>query len=386
MRRRFLAVILALVSLPVIALLLVDPADGILNRVTRKPVPVPVGTQALHDSLWVADFHNDALLWNRSLLDGHTRGQLDLPRLRAGGVRLAVFSATTRFYIGSNYHRTLPLLDVLPIVAAASQWPRRAWFDPYQRALVLSRKLHAEADGSRGHLRVVTSRDQLDGLLRAQASGDSVVGAVLLLEGLHAIDGDVARVDSLFAAGYRVFGIAHMFDNDVGGSAHGWNKTGLTPLGHRVVARIDSLGGIIDLAHASRATIDDVLAIASRPVLVSHTGLSSICPGPRNLPDDVVARIAGSGGMVAIGFWKAAVCGGDAAAIAHEIRRAIEVAGDDHVALGSDFDGGVAMPFDAGHMAMLTSALVDEGLTPAQIRRVMGENEKAFLRAMLPAH
>lgn len=386
MPRWLLVVILALSLLPVLALLLVDPVDGLLNRTTRQPVAVPAVVRVLHDSLWVADFHNDALLWNRSLLERHTRGQLDLPRLREGGVRLAVFSATTRFYIASNYHRTLPLFDVLPLVAAASHWPRRAWFDPYQRALVLSRKLHAEARASRGQLRLVTSRDEMDALLRAQAAGDSVVGAVLLLEGLHAIDGDVARVDSLFAAGYRVFGIAHMFDNDVGGSAHGWEKTGLTPLGRRVVARIDSLGGIIDLAHASHATIDDVLAITPRPVLVSHTGLESVCPGPRNLPDDVVARIAGKGGLVAIGFWKAAVCGGDAAAIARAIHRAIDVAGEDHVALGSDFDGGVAMPFDAGHMATLTAALVSDGLTPEQIRRVMGENEKAFLRAMLPAH
>jgi membrane dipeptidase len=118
--------------------------------------------------------------------------------------------------------------------------------------------------------------------------------------------------------------------------------------------------------------------------VVSHTGITSACPGRRNLPDEVVARSASQGGLVAIGFWHAAVCGKDARAIARSIRRAIEVAGVEHVALGSDFDGAVAVPFDAAHMATLTSALLDEGLTREEIRAVMGENAKRFLGEMLP--
>ncbi len=383
--RRLLLSLFVIALVGAVAVLLVTPFDRVLNRTRAAPLTVSPSARAFHDSLWVADFHNDALLWNRSLLEAHHRGQVDLPRLRAGGFELAVFSATTRMHIDSNYHRTVPVLDILPAVAVASRWPLRAWFDPYERALALAQKLRSEADASHGQLRVVTSQEDMEALSRAQASGDSVIGAVLLVEGLHALDGDIAHVDSLFAAGYRVFGIAHMFDNDVGGSAHGWHKNGLTPLGRRVVARIDSLGGIIDLAHASRATIDDVLALTSHPVLVSHTGLTSTCAGPRNLPDEVVTRIAQRGGMIAIGFWKQAVCGRDTRAIARAIRHAIDVAGSEHVALGSDFDGGVAMPFDAAHMASLTSALLEEGVTREDIRRVMGENEKRFLFTMLPS-
>lgn len=377
--------ILALALLCLLAPFLVAPADRFLNRTRRRPSTVPPGARALHDSLWIADFHNDALLWNRDLLARHTRGQVDLPRLNEGRVKLAVFAAATRFHIASNYARTPPVLDLLPPVAVASRWPRRAWFDPYERALAMSRKLREQADASAGGLRLVTSRDEVDALLRDQASGDPVVGAVLLLEGLHAAGGDPARVDSLFSAGYRIFGIAHMFDNDAGGSAHGWNKTGLTPLGRRMIARIDALGAIIDLSHASRATIEDVLSLTSRPLLVSHTGLTSSCSSRRNIPDDVVGHIASRGGMIGIGFWTQAVCGDDGAAIARAMHRAIDVAGDEHVALGSDFDGGVATPFDVAHMAVLTSALIDRGLDPERIRRVMGENQKAFLRANLPA-
>jgi len=375
--RRLIVFLAAIAFVLVAALLVVNPVDALLNRTTGKPHPVPAEAQALHDSLWIGDFHNDALLWDRNILEPSSRGLVDLPRLERGGFELAVFSATTRMHIDSNYYRTLPVLDILPAVAIASHWPRRAWFDPYQRALVLAEKLHAAAIASQGRLHVITSRQDM--------ADDSRIGGVLLLEGLHAIDGDVARVDSLFNAGYRIFGIAHMYDNEVGGSSAGWRKGGLTAMGRRVVARIDQLGGIIDLAHASSATIDDVLAVTSRPVVVSHTGLTSTCPGPRNISDDVAGRIAGRGGLVCIGFWKQAVCGKDPRAIARALRRAIDVAGIDHVALGSDFDGGVWVPFDTAHMNMLTAALLDEGLTRAQIRAVMGENEKRFLLANLPA-
>ena len=375
--QRLIVFLAAIAFVLVAAVLVVNPVDALLNRTTGKPHPVSPQAQALHDSLWIADFHNDALLWDRNVLEANQCGLVDLPRLERGGFELAVFSATTRMHIDSNYYRTLPVLDILPAVAIASHWPRRAWLDPYQRALVLGEKLHTAAVASQGRLHVITSRQDM--------ADDSRIGGVLLLEGLHAIDGDVARVDSLFNAGYRIFGIAHMYDNEVGGSSAGWRKGGLTPLGRRVVARIDQLGGIIDLAHASSATIDDVLAITSRPVVVSHTGLTSTCPGPRNISDDVARRIAARGGLVCIGFWKQAVCGRDPRAIARAIHHAIDVVGIDHVALGSDFDGGVVMPFDTAHISILTSALLDEGLTREEIRAIMGENAKRFLSANLPS-
>jgi microsomal dipeptidase-like Zn-dependent dipeptidase len=310
---------------------------------------------------------------------------VDIPRLVEGGFELAVFSAPTRYHLASNYERTPPLGDVMALAAIASRWPRDAWLDPFARALVLAAKLRAAEYASPERLRVIRTRADLHSLISAQSSGDTLLGAVLLIEGMQAIAGRLESIDSLFAAGYRVFGIAHMFDNEVGGSAHGWHKGGLTPFGRRAVARIDSVGGIIDLAHASRATIDDVLALTARPVVVSHTGITSACPGTRNLPDEVVSRIASRGGLVAVGFWDAAVCGTDAPAIARSIRRAIDVAGIDHVALGSDFDGAVRVPFDAAHMPALTAALVTEGLTRAEIRAVMGENQKRFLLEALPA-
>jgi microsomal dipeptidase-like Zn-dependent dipeptidase len=141
---------------------------------------------------------------------------------------------------------------------------------------------------------------------------------------------------------------------------------------------------IVDLGHASPATIDDVLALATHPVVASHTGVRAAVPGVRNLPDDQVRGIAATGGLVGIGFWPVASGGRDPAAIARSISVAIGLAGVDHVAIGSDFDGAVSTPFDASGMALLTEALLAEGLSEADIAAVMGNNALRVLREALP--
>ena len=143
---------------------------------------------------------------------------------------------------------------------------------------------------------------------------------------------------------------------------------------------------IIDLAHASERMCDDVLDMATRPVVVSHTGLRSVCANNRNLSDRLLRRITAGGGMVAIGYWDVAVGGDDARAIARSLRTAVKLAGPENVALGSDFDGYIRAPFDVSGLAQLTEALLAEGFSPGEIRAVMGENTLRFLQRWLPPH
>src|SRR5678815_280280 len=128
--RRLIVFLAAIAFVLVAALLVVNPVDALLNRTTGKPHPVPAEAQALHDSLWIGDFHNDALLWDRTILEPSSRGLVDLPRLGRGGFEPAVCSATTRMQIASAGSRTPPVRDILPAAAIASHWPRRAWFAP----------------------------------------------------------------------------------------------------------------------------------------------------------------------------------------------------------------------------------------------------------------
>jgi len=141
---------------------------------------------------------------------------------------------------------------------------------------------------------------------------------------------------------------------------------------------------LVDLAHASPQTVSEVLAMATRPVVVSHTGVAATCPGPRNLNDDQLRAIAANGGVVGIGCWEAAVCTLGAASIAKAIRHAVNVAGIDHVGLGSDFDGATSTPFATDGLVEITQALMDQNFTPDEIAKVMGGNVFRLLGATLP--
>jgi microsomal dipeptidase-like Zn-dependent dipeptidase len=141
---------------------------------------------------------------------------------------------------------------------------------------------------------------------------------------------------------------------------------------------------IIDLAHASPATLRDVTAIATRPLVVSHTGVKGTCNNPRNLSDDELRAVSKTGGVIGIGLWETATCGTDAAATARAIRYAVNIVGIDHVALGSDFDGAITAPFDASGWPLVTEALLKEGFSEQDIRKIVGENVVRVLKEDLP--
>lgn len=141
---------------------------------------------------------------------------------------------------------------------------------------------------------------------------------------------------------------------------------------------------LVDLAHASRALIDDVLNMAERPVLVSHTGVEGTCPGTRNLTDAHIQRIAATGGVIGIGYWDTAVCATSVKAIAKAIRYVADKVGVQHVALGSDFDGAVHTPFDTSGLAQLTQGLKEAGFSEPDIAAIMGGNVRRLLLESLP--
>ena len=206
---------------------------------------------------------------------------------------------------------------------------------------------------------------------------------MLSIEGLQDLEGDIAHLDTLHAAGFRMAGLAHFFDNDVAGSMHGLKKYGLTPLGRRVVPRMEELGMIVDIAHCSRACVADILQIARRPVVSSHGGVQATCKVNRNLTDDEIRGVAKTGGVVGIGYWDAAICDTSPRAAAKAMKHVRDLVGIDHVALGSDYDGATTVRFDTSQLEQVTQALLDEGFTPEEIRAVMGENALRVIKAGL---
>lgn len=381
--------VLAIIAVLILACFMFVPAiiERRLNRLEdHAAYPVSDAAAALHERILIADMHADSLMWNRDLLSRGTRGHVDLPRLGQGNVALQVFTTVTKSPHGLNYEENAAdALDDITMLAVVQRWPPRTWHSLSERALYQAARLERFAARAPDRLVRILDREDLAELRARRQRGERVVGAILGTEGSHALDGELANVDRLFAAGFRMMSLQHFFDNELGGSLHGKSKAGLSDFGVAAVARMLELGVIVDLAHSSPAVVADVLRLTDRPLVVSHSGIYSHCPGPRNVADELMREIAARGGLVGIGFWKEAVCDASPDGIAGAIAAAIVLLGEDAVALGSDFDGAVTTRFDVSELAALTEALMKRGLSPSQIAKVMGGNQFAFFEANLPA-
>jgi microsomal dipeptidase-like Zn-dependent dipeptidase len=355
-------------------------------NVTLRPPPYRASDRAreLHKKLMIADLHADSLLWNRNLLARGSRGHVDVPRLIEGNVAMQAFTIVTKTPRGMNIESNDDSTDNITLLSIAQLWPVSTWTSRKERAVYQAKKLRELAEKSGGKLTVIKTAAELESYLERRRENSEITAGFLGVEGAHALDGDLANIDALFDAGVRMMAPTHFFDNDIGGSAHGVAKGGLTEKGREMIRRMEEKRMIVDLAHASAKTINDVLAIVTRPVVVSHTGVKGTCDNQRNLSDEHIKAIARTGGVLGIGYWETATCGRDAKAIARAVRYAVNLVGVDHVALGSDFDGGIEAPFDTTGLVEITDALMEEGFTESEIEKIMGGNVLRLLRETLP--
>lgn len=363
-------------------------APGIVERSMNKVLPVAAKAGpralALHKTLAIADMHSDTLMWQRDVLDLASRGHVDLPRLEDGHVALQVFSSVSKTPKGQNYDANGSDSDNITLLTIAQLQPPRTWSSILERSLYHASKLQRAADNSGERLRFIQTSADLAKLLEDRAHGQQVTGAVFSVEGLQNLEGKLANLDRLQAAGMRMAGLTHFFDNEVAGSMHGIKKGGLTPLGRQVVTELERRHIIVDIAHSSHKTVAEVLAMATRPVVSSHGGVQATCKVNRNLTDHEIRGVAKTGGVIGIGYWDAAVCGTEPAKVAEAIAHVRDLVGIDYVGLGSDFDGATTTGFDTSKLALVTQALMDRGFSEADIAKVMGGNVLRVLGQVLP--
>ena len=352
-----------------------------------KPPPYTASSRAqqLTARLPLADLHGDSLLWGRDLLQRSSRGHIDVPRLIDGHVALQVFSLVSKTPRGLNIDRNDDRSDMITAVAVLEGWPPRTWGSLKQRALYQAARLHDMARRSQGKFTLIENAAQLNSYLQRRQSDPSITAGMLSIEGAQVLEGKLENLSAMYDAGYRMMSPAHFFDNEAAGSAAGVQKGGLTPLGRQVIQEMERRHMIVDVAHASGATISDILGMATRPVVASHTGVKGTCDNNRNLSDEQLRGVARTGGIVGIGYWDTAVCGDDAAAIARAIRYTANLIGVDHVGLGSDFDGAVVVPFDTTGLAQIADALQQQGFSDEDIAKIMGGNVLRLLQQNLPA-
>jgi membrane dipeptidase len=325
-----------------------------------------------HQRWCIADGHADSLMWNRDLCERSSEGHVDFPRLREAGMKLQCFTLVTRGF---------PLIGGFEVFAAWRGWPREARASEWSRAAWQIDRLADFCRRSEGQVRLTTTGKLLEENLAAGR-----LSAVVGVEGAHALEGRVDRVVELHRRGVRFMGLTHLANNEVGGSSFPMmGNRPLSALGQAVLEAMAGVGMSVDVAHASERSLKDILAHPTARVFSSHTGVRGAGGGWRNLPDEVLRRIADRGGVACIILAPVYLGGDTVEDVVRHIEHALNVMGAEGVGIGSDFDGMVALPKgfrDVTDLPRLTEALLRRH-PEERVERILGGNLWRFFRETL---
>lgn len=326
----------------------------------------------LHRRWTVADAHADSLMWNRDLTLASERGHVDFPRLRAGGVKIQCFTIVTR---------GLPIIDGFGLFARWAGWPAGARRSEWARCTWQIDRLADACRRSNDAVAVAATSDELAANLE-----HGRLSAVIGVEGAHALEGRIDRVAELSQRGVRFMSLTHLTNNELGGtSTPGLGNRPVTPFGREVLEAMAATGMVLDLAHASRAMLGELLEFKGR-LFCSHAAASAVRPMWRNLDDAALRAVADRGGVVGIIFARQYLGGSTLGHLVRHVKHAVDVMGERGVALGSDFDGMVPLPRemrDARDLPKVTQALLGAGMKLGVVEHVMGGNLRRFFGEVL---
>lgn len=202
------------------------------------------------------------------------------------------------------------------------------------------------------------------------------------LENGSPIGNSLERLKYLYDNGVRYITLCHSSDNQICDSCASEAKKwgGLSPFGREVVAEMNRLGILVDVSHVSDDTFYDVLKYSTKPVVATHSCCRALCNQPRNMTDDMIKALAAAGGVIQINFYPLFLNGTEKASyklIADHIDHAVEIAGIDHVGIGSDYDGIDVTPEgmeDISTMPKLFEELRSRGYSEEDLTKIAGEN------------
>lgn len=198
--------------------------DRSLNTVHGAAAKPSQRAMELHRSLFIVDLHADSLLWDRDLLVRNTRGHVDVPRLIEGNVALQAFTIVTRMPFNLNTAKVGYYNDEITLLSIVQRWPPTTWFSLKERALFQADKLNALAARSKGRLTLIKSAADLKTYIAHRKTDTSCTAGFLGVEGAHALEGDLNNIEVFYEHGIRMIAPSHFFDNDIGGSSHGYQR------------------------------------------------------------------------------------------------------------------------------------------------------------------
>lgn len=317
---------------------------------------------ALHEAHPAIDLHADTLMWCRWLgYDLHKMhepplykaalgGHVDVPRMVEGGMGAQFFGLVS-----------------LPI----SERPRGM-------ARVIDEQIDAlelALNRSPSKLRLVRKAHEIEA-----CRADGLMAALLGIEGAHALEGDVSRIDGFARRGVRYLGLLHFSSNEAGFPAYGRGRRdheGLTRFGVELVERCEDNGVLVDLSHINKRGFLDACRLARRPPIVSHTGVLGAFEHWRNIDDEQLRAVADKGGCVGVIFCPNFLGGEGLEPVVKHMKHIIDVVGEDSVALGSDWDGFIVPTQalrDPRGLPLLTDALLAAGVSRVAIGKALREN------------
>lgn len=307
----------------------------------------------------IIDGHTDAILdvhhGRRDFFERSQDGHVDLPRLEqagVGAVMLALFTADE--YVAEATAHTRALLTTFDRLVTAG------------RGLV--------------HARTASEIER--------SAADGSIAAFATIEGGEAIGTSLGTLHEFFDRGVRLMTLTWNRRNAIGRGVYVDGNDGLSEFGRDVVREMERIGMIVDVSHLCDQTLSDVLSVATRPLVASHSNSRELRDHPRNLTDDQLRAIADRGGLIGLTFAGAFIATppGNVTIdrVLDHLDRMIDVAGIDHIGIGSDFDGfdvsyGLVMP-DCTGLPRIADGMVERGYTKVEIEKVMGCNWLRVIR------
>ncbi len=343
----------------------------------------------------VFDGHNDFLLRLQMApdrreeiwIEGEGKGHLDLPRMKQGGFAggfFAIYVPSPQPKDGGDYHKAMqnppfriPLPEPIPVELAQPV------------ALTMAGHMMWMERASKGAFRIVRSVADIRDCLEK-----GVIAGIMHMEGAEAIDADLNALHSFHALGLRSLGPVWsrptIFANGVPFAFPSSPDTGagLTEAGERLVKACNELKIMLDMSHMNEKGFDDVARLSDAPIVATHSNAHAVTPSSRNLTDRQLSVIRETKGLVGLNYatsflrrdGKQSPDMGWDDILAH-LDRLITHAGEDHVGLGSDFDG-ATLPKPIGDVTglpALQQAMIDHGFGEALMRKITHENWLALL-------
>lgn len=265
-------------------------------------------------------------------------------------------------------------------------WSPLFWVPRSEVAIAMAKTFKKIVEQSRGNMEQAETVADI-----RRITGEGRIAALMAAEGAHILDRNLSNLKVFRHAGLRVLTLTHFVSNALADSCYGpkYPNKGLSEMGAEAVREMNRLGIVVDVSHSTDKAAMQAIDISRAPVIASHSGMRELCNSPRNMPDNLLRKIAESDGLVGIILWppllKKHALTTTLEHWADHVVYAAKLVGARHVAIGTDMDGYTWPPKgfrDASDYARIPEVLKKRGFSEDELNMVLGEN---FLRVLQAA-